>query len=105
MRTHKRAQREKGVVFTLVSCEGVSSFRSRPESTEKQYRLHDERYIIFGGKEVKVLIVLSSQTTWGMLHLLRMIMRLESYQTQCVEETEIFGLEKTWRPRTHHSCK
>lgn len=63
MRTHKGAQREKGVVVTLVSCEGISSFRSRPGCTEKQHRLHDERCIIFGRKEVKVLIVLSIQIT------------------------------------------
>lgn len=86
MRTHKRAQREKGVVFTLVSCEGFSSFRSRPESTEKQHRLHDERCIIFRRKEVKVLIVLSSQTTWGMLHFLRMIMRLESIKLSVLKK-------------------
>lgn len=93
MRTHKGAQREKGVVVTLVSCEGISSFRSRPGSTEKHQRLYDERCKISGRKEMKVLIVLSIQTTWGMLHLLRMIMRLESYQTQCAEETDIWSGE------------
>lgn len=54
--------------------------------TEKQHKLHDERCIIFGRKEVKVLIVMSIQITWGVLHLLRMIMRLESYKLNVLKK-------------------
>lgn len=75
------SQGRKGSDY-IVSCESIFSFRSRRRSragsTKKQHSLHEQRSRLFRRKEVKVLFALGVQTTWGMLHLLRVVTGVES---------------------------
>lgn len=69
-------------VRAFVSCESISSFRSRrrskTRSIKKQDRLHKQRSRMPRRKDMKVLFALSIQTMWGMLHSLAMVTRLKS---------------------------